>query len=128
MSTYCTRADVEATFGVDNVSLYADLDNDADATKILARITLAISVASAEIDDMARGTHYAIPLVNASGSTPTSITNLASHLAGLWLYEARGGVDMDKQGNLIHRWQHLRNWADGFLRDLLNGTRKIDAV
>lgn len=128
MSSYCDRDDIEAVFGVDNVELYADLDNDDDSGKITARIAQAISVASEEIDDLMRGLHYRLPLATAGGTTPTSIANLAAHLAGLWLYESRGAVDLDREGSPVHRLRYLREWTDRVINDIQSGRRKLDAM
>jgi hypothetical protein len=129
MSTYCTRANVEATYGTTNVSQWADLDDTEVANDITARITRAIAVASEQIDDAARCWHYQIPLADASGSTPTSIEDLAATLAGLWLYEARGSQDFDPNtGMPHHRLAWKRKEAMRALRDIRTGQRKIDAL
>ena len=128
MSTYCTRSDIEDVFGVENTSQYADLDNDENATTITNRITRAIAWASAEIDDFARGAHYTIPLADSSGSTPTTIENLAAVLAGIWLYEARGSKDFsERTGEPSHRMFYQKAWARQMLEEIKTGARKLDA-
>lgn len=129
MSTYCARADIEAVFGPSNVLIWADLDEDADASNITARITLAISVASEEIDDAVRLMHYTVPLADASQTTPVTITNLAATMAGIWLYEARGSQDFDeKTGAPYHRLAFRLEWAKRFIEQLRTGDRKISAL
>lgn len=126
---YCIRADIEAIFGTSNILVWADMNEDQDAAAITARITLAISVASEEIDDFVRLTQYRIPLVTADDATPVSITNLTATLAGVWLYEARGTVDFDpKSGAPYHRLAFKREEARRFLEQLRTGDRKIDAL
>ena len=56
---YCVRADIEQFFGTVAVGKWADLDGDADATKIAARIAAAIEWAGNEIDATLRGGPYA---------------------------------------------------------------------
>lgn len=51
MSTYCTRADIEAIFGTSSVSMWADMNEDENAADITARIALAITVATEEITE-----------------------------------------------------------------------------
>ena len=129
MSTYCARSNIEAVFGVTNIADWADLDNDLDATKITARITVAISVVSAEIDDIFRRTSYKVPLINESDNTPTTIENLSATMAGLWLYEAGGGVnDVDNNGQPIHRLSDMRNWVSNMIKEIAEGRRKVDAL
>ncbi len=129
MSTYCTRANIEAVYGPTNVAKWADLDADENASNITARITLAISVASEEIDDFVRLTQYTIPLATAAAETPVTITNLAATLAGIWLYEARGSQDFDpKTGAPYHRLAFKLEETKQFLEQLRTGDRKIDAL
>lgn len=126
--SYCNKANVESVFGVTNIANWADLDNDQDGVKIEARIDRAIVVVSAEIDDIIRCVNYQTPLENDSGSTPTTIENLAATLAGLWLYEARGVDDMDQNNQPMHRLRYMQIWARRTLREIAGGTRKLDAL
>ncbi len=129
MSTYCERSDIEAIFGTKNVAKWADMDEDEGAGDITARITLAISVASEEIDDFARLYQYTVPLTTPAEATPVTIVNLAATLAGVWLYEARGCVDFDpKNGAPYHRLAFKRAEAQRFFDQLRTGERKIDAL
>ena len=129
MSTYCALADIEAAFGTENTTTWSDLDNDADATKKAARVAAAIAYASDAIDDVIRVANYTIPLANTAGTTPTTITNLAATLAGLWLYEARGTQEMNaRTGEPIHRLAFRREYAERTLDNLRTGTIKIDAL
>lgn len=129
MSTYCTRANVEDRYGVDNIAQWADLDNDEDATKITNRITRAIAVVSAEIDDVARISEYVIPLADSAGATPTTIEELAATMCGIWLYEARGTIDFHPQsGAPYHRLAYKLSWVKQFFEELRKGERRLDAV
>jgi hypothetical protein len=128
MSTYCAKADIEQVFGPTNVSKWADLDNDADGTKIASRITAAIAYASEAIDDVLRCTSYQTPVVTASEATPTTIKDLAAKLAGIWLYEARGSHDFDQNsGQPYHRYAWVKRECYRTLEDIRNGRRKLDA-
>ncbi len=128
MSIYCTRSNIEAVFGVTNISNWADLDNDQDADNITARITRAIVVVGAEIDDIFRVTGYRIPIADSDGDTPTTIENLAATKAGLWLYEARGVNDMDNSGQPMHRLRYMQIWVRRVLEEYRNQKRELDAV
>jgi len=129
MSTYCTRAGIEDVFGVENVKVWADLDCDADATKIANRITRAIAVASAQIDDSVRGTPHTLPLADASGTTPTTVADMAAQLAGVWLYESRGVHDFNPQtGQIAHRLAYQRSNVAKWLQAVRAGQVKLDAI
>lgn len=88
---YSARSDIEDVFGVDNVDKWADLDNDANATKITNRIARAIVVADEKVNAALRGGAIDVPV---SGSS-VLITNNAAILAGVWLYDARGVAEYD---------------------------------
>lgn len=128
MSTYCTQAQIEVVYGVNNIAKWADIDNDANATTKANRITAAISYASEEIDDVLRTMGVRIPIVTASGSTPTTIVHIAAVLAGLWLYEGRGAEDYNRDGTIRHGHAWRRDWAYQYLDDLKSGKRAIDGT
>lgn len=127
MSTYCTLANIQSIFGTTNVAEWLDMDNDGSADS--GRSDRAIAVASDEIDDVARaGMHYSIPLLTAAGATPTTISDLAATLAGLWLYESRGSQDIDpNSGKPYHRLAFKREGALRVLDEIRTGRRRIDA-
>ena len=129
MSIYCTRSDIEDMYGAKNVAKYADLDNDADTTAIAARIARAIEAVGAEIDDVMRCCAYRLPLETESGTTPTSIKYLAASMAGIWLYEARGGEEYDpRSGQPVHRYEHRKTSNCSTLEEIRAGQRRLDAV
>jgi hypothetical protein len=129
MATYSDDSDVEAIFGSTSIDKWADLDGDGDATKITARKLLAREIAYDRINDVARNTHYTIPLQTAAGVTPTSVTNWEATLAGIWLYEASGVSDFDpRSGNPYHRLAYHRTEMRRTLKDFLEGRLKIDAI
>ena len=128
-SEYATRAQIEDRFGVTNVSTWADLDSDENATNITARITRAIDVASDKIDDALRRSPYLIPLTTPAGATPTVIVDIAATLAGVWLRTARGVEDFDpKSGKPIHELSPLEYAAERDLENIRTGKTKIDAL
>ncbi len=126
---YSVRSNVESVYGVDNVSKWADLDNDENAGSITARITRAIVVADDMIDNVLRVAHYTIPIANAAGTTPVTIVELSAVMAGLWLYEARGSQDFDPNtGVPHHRLAWRERWAKETLREIETQQFKLDAV
>ena len=119
---YSTRSDIEDVFGVDEVSKWADLDNDANATKITNRIARAIEVADEKVDAALRGGAIAVPVPGSS----VLITNIAAILAGVWLYDARGVVDFDPEtGKAQHRLHFQRAGAMRKLKLIRTGDLDI---
>ena len=128
MSTYCTQANIEATYGVTNVQTWAKLESGYSAAQITARIDRAIAVASEDIDDTLRFAGFEVPCVDGSGATPTTIEQLCADLAGVWLYESRGVVDIDKAGQPIHKLQYFAERAQRRLEEISQRRRKINTA
>ena len=104
MSYFATRSDVENRYGVDNVAIMADLNNDGNTTTIGNRIAMALSNADAWVWGYLRKSPYSnrLPsIVDRSGSIPLELTNAAVMFAGWWLWTARGSKDYDKDGKPI---------------------------
>jgi hypothetical protein len=125
-SDYTTEALMNIEYGANNISKWSDADNDGDAEKKAARIAHFIDVASDEIDDVLRTHGWRIPIVTAAGATPGTIQHIATVLAGLWLYELRGGEDYNRQGSPRHGHAWRRPWARRYLEDIVSGKRVLD--
>ena len=117
---YCARGDIENLNGINNVSKWSDLDNDADATKITDRIAVAIAAVGDKLDAELRYSRYAIPVAN-SGTTPTVIRDLCAQMAAVWLYESRGVIDFDADGQVQHALHWQKREAKQMLRKILAG-------
>jgi len=123
-SNYITRADIENEVGIDNVFVWADLDNTQDAVKIAARIQRAIDVASDYVDDRLRTSVYAVPLTSVGG-TLYSFNSIVARFAASWLYGSRGLRDGDKTADRV---KAFREDAQTELEELLSGKIHIAAV
>jgi len=125
---YSVRTDLDNVFGKNNIDSWADLDADEDAAKITARIAAAIVTADDMIDSCMRNGPYPLPLVDQAAATPIVIRDVSSKLAGVWLYEARGVIDMTPDGIAVHRLQWHKRSAKDILRDLIAGKLRLDSV
>lgn len=130
---YCTRSNIEDRYGVTNVSRYADLDNDASPTSISNRITRAIAVADALIDDILRASPYSfvLPITEPMGTSsyaPVTLTDCAVKIAGYWLSTARGVKDYDKDGNPITRLYGDYMDARSTIKAIADQTIKLNVV
>lgn len=86
---YCTRADIEAVYGRDNVTLWSTFDGVSSRAIIDGRITAAIAAAQDEIDARLRGGLIAVPFT----TVPTIIKSITAKLAGHELHQTRQNVD-----------------------------------
>ncbi len=128
MSTYCTRSNIEATFGVQNVEDWAKLQSSYEAADITTRITRAIAVASEDIDDTLRAAGIEVPCVADDDSTPTTIEQICADLAGVWLYESRGVENLGRDGAPLHKLAPFAERAQQRLAGIANRTRKINIL
>lgn len=120
---YCTRANIETAIGATNVAKYADLDNDQDAAKILARITVVIADVTTTIDDRLRGGPHTVPFTTA----PTTIRRIAEKLSAAQLYESRGAKDVDLEtGQAVHIYAGMKADAESDLSDIRDGSIRLD--
>lgn len=94
------RTLLELRFGVRNIFIWADLDNDENATTIAARIDRAINFGTEDAYDRMRGGPIKVPI---SGLIPFSLANHVAGLAGVWLYTNRGINDVNDDGKGFHR-------------------------
>ena len=123
--SYCVRADIEDLFGIRNLEVWADLDNDADTDKIIARIYRAIAEADEELDNRLRPSIYTIPF----NPVPPLITSLAARMAGVWLYEARGVKDHNPETGVPEhrlRWHVVK--IKNTIVDLHSGVIRLDTA
>lgn len=128
MSTYCVLADIEDLFGATNVATWSKLQSDDSAATILARQTRAIAAVCAKMDAYFRKAGYRIPVVDEDGSTPTEVKDCAATLAGIWLYQARGVDDVDRNGMPANKLRWHYEDALRFLADVRDGNIRINAI
>jgi hypothetical protein len=122
-SVYCLQADIEAIYGVDNVTAWATLSSGDGNTERTARITLAIGVASDDLDEVLRcvtGYESKLPI----GTVPPNVKDKVAIRAGLWLYDHRAQDDYNAQSESYPtaKLKEYRRW----LAELLAGKRKLD--
>ena len=127
---YCTREDIEAAYGADNVKQWADLDNKTVENDIAARIDAAIAAVTEDITSRFRGSIYQVPLTtDGNGTVPALVVTYAALLAGVWLYESRGVQDHNPEtGQISHRLEWQRKRVDKFVDEVLSGKRQLDAT
>ena len=124
---YCTATDINRRFGQQNIIKWADLEGigaSGDQTNINARITEALTQAAAEIDMALRGGRWTVPVVSDPVSPVTAFMRRVSvDLAGAYLYEARGFLDSDDQGNKMKELQKQNRDTLGAIR---SGAIRLD--
>ena len=122
MSAYCTQSDIEARFGTQNVDTWSTLDSDDDAATKLARVTVAIAVASDELDEVLRVVpehESKLPI----STVPDSVEDKVAIRAGIWLYQFRADADFAaKDGFFAWLMRQYRVW----LQEVRTGKRKLN--
>lgn len=118
---YAQRQDVEMIFGSQNVEKWADLDNREDQYHIAQRISWALELAKAKIDDTLRDGPYEIPF---SAPYPTTIKDVNARWAGVLLYDSRGIQDTDEDGKVNDNLKVHRVYVEDFLKKVLAGKIK----
>ncbi len=113
---YATAADLYITFGKQNVTKWADVNNNNVPDEIDDRIEWALEQASAELDARLKNSPLQFPLEEpGSGeSYPAIVIRMTCYLAGLLLYESRGVTDAEGDHQL--KWCEKR--VDRFVRDV----------
>jgi hypothetical protein len=109
------RKTLELTFGRDNISKWADLDNHGDDADIELRIDHALSWAASHFDSMLKG----MP------TPPSSIVvdDVKLRLAGIWLYESRGITEQDAtRSPIAHHRKYCYDWIDGYIKSVIRFT------
>jgi phage gp36-like protein len=124
VSVYCTRTDIENIYGASNVSKWADIDNEEDESVISDRIDWAIEASFDEFNDALRDGKYLVPL----SAVPTSVVRYSAVLAGVWLYDGRGIIDMtdSQQKRYEHKLMYMRKRVECYLQNVRSGRVKLD--
>ena len=95
--SYATSQDMLDRLGTGNIQNWSDLDGVGAINT--TRVGIALAHADAEINQALRGGGYAIPLVFQDAYAQDYISHIATTLAVAWLYESRGLLDQDSQGD-----------------------------
>lgn len=118
---YVTRDNLNARFGADNVTKWADLDDDGDTEKIALTISEAIADVSSYVDSRLRGGPYRVPF--DEGTVPREIVDIVTALVGERLYDPRQTTDAEKP--TVSRETRR---AEQMLTSILSGTLKLDST
>lgn len=121
---WSSREEVEDLFGANNVSKWADKDNDESAVKIRRRIRRAIEWATA--DARMRLTDTGVRLSELRDA-PLVLRDAVSRMAGVWLYETRGLEDTTDDSDGKHVLMIHKKEAKKFYDGLRSGRYRIDA-
>ena len=126
MGTYIDADDIDAVFGVANVTQWSDIE--ASGSRNTTQITNAIAEAEKKVEDEFRGGRYTVPLVAASSGGLDNIKTVIARLAGVILYKARGQADTgDSAGAESERMSDNMQSVMDEIRAYKAGTMSMDA-
>lgn len=121
---YIVRADIETQFLPDEIDKWADPHNNDDQTAIDAQVAASIVHAEARVNDELRGGPYAVPLT--ATTIPQAIIEATAIIAGIWLYEKRGVVEVDSAGDPVDRFMFRRTRVQDMLRRIKGGFLRLE--
>ncbi len=130
-STYCVEADVQNRFGTTNLDTYLNMDGSNTSAQKTARLNAGIAAIGGYIDSILQASQFscAIPIIDpATSTTPGLITDVAAWLVGIWVYEANGVLDTDRDGRTLHKYAFRRDWCEKTLEDIRIGNKRITAI
>ncbi len=96
VGVYIVQSDIEKIFGVDNIRLWSNVENDdddADTTIINAQITKS----ETKIEARFRGGRYAVPFVVTGTNGLEPIKELMARDAGVGIYLTRGSTSSGEE-------------------------------
>ena len=115
-------------YGTANIQAWADMDGDANATKIANCIAWHIANADARIDDRLRRSNlsFNLPVTTDGTTVPPTLRHIAVQLVGYWLSKARGIRDYDDKGMPASKyWMDYRDALDTLER-VAGGELKLE--
>ena len=125
MGTYISQTDVENVFGTRNVAQWSNLDQTTTVVDT-ARVALAISYAETVVEERFRGSKYAVPFAATGSAIPVTLKDWCAKLAGVWLYENRGGRDSARDDAAVtNRIQFHKKSALDEMDFVLSGQRRM---
>jgi hypothetical protein len=115
--TYSEDDDVYNAYGADNVTAWADLNDNADATEIAARKAWARGVAYRWINSKLRGASLTAPATAGNFSEYALLADVEAERAGAILYQSRGVNDRqqasgDTDGVMQAHFEHAEAELD----------------
>ena len=115
---WTSRSELDNLFGRSNITTWADLENEEDATQIRQRVRWAVDEATAEARERLS------TLVNMESLTvaPRSLRLTVTRLAGVLLYESRGIKDSAEEDGK-NRLQVHKTAVDRYFREIAAGRR-----
>lgn len=124
---YCDRDHINRLFGTENVDSWLAFDDTQDSTELNERVSEAITQAEEFIDNFLAGTVVSeqVPFT----VVPLQIREVASYLAGITLYEARGSLEADAiAGSPQHRYHSQRTRAYRILSMIASGDVRVTST
>jgi hypothetical protein len=125
-SYMCERGDIEKIFGPTNVAKWADLENNADADDIAAQITWAITISDSYFRAALAQCRWKMP--SAGDTCPAILSYFVACRAGVELYDNKGVLDYDPEGEAQHALSLHRKRTDQFIASVKAGTLDLSPL
>ncbi len=115
---WSSKRDLDNMFGTTNINTWADLENQGSAQVIADRIAWAVEAATEDAKIVLRNSPSN---VDALTYVPTPLRVAVTRKAGVMLYESRGVLDVDAEGQSYHRLSRHEKLADKFFQQVTAG-------
>jgi len=117
--TYVDQGDLELMFGVKNIRVWSNLENDSATTTDALRVTEAILQAEAELQSLFEMSSYSWPI-----PTDPRVRRWVCTLAVHWLYMSRG---LRETEDLDNKLEALKNRVLQEVKLVLLGASKLQS-
>jgi hypothetical protein len=126
-ATYGTRGGTENIYGRDDVTAWADANNNGDAGEIAARNDWAHAKAYRWINRRLRKAGMTAPATAENFQEFDTLADAEDEMAGVYLYESRGLTDQGVQADRDGVMRDHRKAAEDMLADAIETSQAADA-
>ena len=120
---YTDSTKIEAQFGVENVHKWLGIDDTDEAVDYALRMYALIAAAESQIDDLLRRSTLTVPFTT---TIPSVVSDVATALAGVRMYESRGVTDFNPEtGVPQHRLHYQKKEAEKKLAIMCTGQLRV---
>jgi hypothetical protein len=125
-SAMCERGDIEKIFGPTNVAKWADIENNEDVDDIAAQITWAITISDSYFRAALAQSRWKLP--ESGDICPAILSYFVACRAGVELYDNKGVLSYDPEGEAQHALSLHRKRTDQFIASVKAGTLDLSPL
>lgn len=124
---WTSRSQLEAQFGLTNIEQWADLENEGSEENIAGRISWAIAEAQSDAELLLYTSPVDVDAQRSALSSNSMLRRAVTIMAAVKLYESRGIVDYEPDGDGKHRLSQADKSAKTFFKKVQAGQIRLAA-